>query len=285
MLRSRILRIALQRTKLPPTSNTAFHLLLHFLRGALFERVSATAQDQPGNCERDCEGLHLLILGTKPVIANKLILSGVCIRRPKNMAFHRNALQLLKMIDPEVLLQGYRLGVFPMAMEDDSIEWFSPDPRAILPLEDFHVTHALRRLLRRRLFETTINKVFAEVITACAKREDTWINREIVQSYTQLHQLGHAHSVEAWKEGKLVGGLYGVEVGGAFFGESMFHRVTDASKIALVALVEHLRAHKFVLLDTQWLTPHLQQFGGMEISRNHYLRLLRRAVELPRKFL
>jgi len=103
------------------------------------------------------------------VIANKLILSGVCIRRPKNMAFHRNALQLLKMIDPELLLQGYRLGVFPMAMEDDSIEWFSPDPRAILPLEDFHVTHALRRLLRRRLFETTINKVFAEVITACAK--------------------------------------------------------------------------------------------------------------------
>jgi len=285
MLRSRILRIALQRTKLPPTSNTAFHLLLHFLRGALFERVSATAQDQPGNCERDCEGLHLLILGTKPVIANKPILSGVCIRHRKNMAFHRNALQLLKMIDPELLLQGYRLGVFPMAMEDDSIEWFSPDPRAILPLEDFHVTHALRRLLRRRLFETTINKVFAEVITACAKREDTWINREIVQSYTQLHQLGHAHSVEAWKEGKLVGGLYGVAVGGAFFGESMFHCVTDASKIALVALVQHLRARKFVLLDTQWLTPHLQQFGGMEISRNHYLRLLRRAVELPRKFL
>ncbi len=285
MLRSRILRIALQRTKLPPTSNTAFHLLLHFLRGALFERVSATAQDQPGNCERDCEGLHLLILGTKPVIANKLVLSGVCIRRRKNMAFHRNALQLLKMIDPELLLQGYRLGVFPMAMEDDSIEWFSPDPRAILPLEDFHVTHALRRLLRRRLFETTINKVFAEVIAACAKREDTWINREIVQSYTQLHQLRHAHSVEAWKEGKLVGGLYGVAVGGAFFGESMFHRVTDASKIALVALVQHLRARKFVLLDTQWLTPHLQQFGGMEISRNHYLRLLRRAVELPRKFL
>jgi leucyl/phenylalanyl-tRNA--protein transferase len=201
------------------------------------------------------------------------------------MAFHRNALQLLEMIDPDLLLQGYRLGVFPMAMEDDSIEWFSPDPRAILPLEDFHVPHALRRLLRKKVFETSINDAFSEVIAACAKREDTWINHEIVESYTRLHELGHAHSIEAWKQGRLAGGLYGVAVGGAFFGESMFHCVTDASKIALVALVDRLRARKFVLLDTQWLTPHLQQFGGIEISRNHYLRLLRRAVELPRKFL
>ncbi len=192
---------------------------------------------------------------------------------------------LTTVIDPELLLQGYRLGVFPMAMEDDSIEWFSPDPRAILPLDDFHVPHALRRVERKKVFETSINNAFSEVIDACAKREDTWINHEIIKSYTRLHELGHAHSVEAWKEGKLAGGLYGVAIGGAFFGESMFHRVTDASKIALVALVEHLRAHKFVLLDTQWLTPHLQQFGGLEISRNHYLRLLRRAVELPRKFL
>jgi len=188
-------------------------------------------------------------------------------------------------IDPELLLQGYRLGVFPMAMEDDSIEWFSPDPRAILPLEDFHAPHALRRLLRKRVFETKIDNAFSEVIAACAKREDTWINREIIESYTRLHELGHAHSVEAWKQGRLAGGLYGVAVGGAFCGESMFHRVTDASKIALVALVEHLRARKFVLLDTQWLTPHLQQFGGVEISRHHYLQFLRRAVELPRKFL
>ena len=157
------------------------------------------------------------------------------------------------MIDPELLLQGYRLGVFPMAMEDDSIQWFSPDPRAILPLEDFHVPHTLRRL-------------------------------EIIESYTRLHELGHAHSVEVWREGQIAGGLYGVPVGGAFFGESMFHYVTDASKIALVTLVEHLRARKFALLDTQWLTPHLQQFGGIEISRDHYLRVLRRAIELPRKF-
>jgi leucyl/phenylalanyl-tRNA---protein transferase len=188
------------------------------------------------------------------------------------------------MIDPELLLQGYRLGVFPMAMEDDSIQWFSPDPRAILPLDDFHVPHALQRLVRKKVFETTIDTGFSKVIEACAKREDTWINLEIIESYTQLHELGCAHSVEAWKEGTLAGGLYGVAVGGAFFGESMFHYVTDASKIALVALVEHLRAQKFALLDTQWLTPHLQQFGGIEISRDYYLRLLRRAVELPRKF-
>ena len=189
------------------------------------------------------------------------------------------------MIDPELLLQGYRFGVFPMAKEDGAIEWFSPDPRAILPLEDFHVPHALRRLLRKKVFETKIDNRFSKVIEACAARDGTWINREIIESYTRLHELGYAHSVEAWASGKLAGGLYGVALGGAFFGESMFHRVTDASKIALVALVEHFRAHKFVLLDTQWLTPHLQQFGGIEISRNHYLHLLRRAVELPRKFL
>jgi leucyl/phenylalanyl-tRNA---protein transferase len=188
------------------------------------------------------------------------------------------------MIEPELLLQGYRLGVFPMAMEDGTIEWFSPDPRAILPLEDFHVPHALRRLLRKKVFEITMDSRFSEVIDACAKRKDTWINREIIESYTRMHELGYAHSVETWANGELSGGLYGVAIGGAFFGESMFHSVTDASKIALVALVEQLCARKFALLDTQWLTPHLEQFGGIEISRNHYLRLLRRAVELPRKF-
>jgi leucyl/phenylalanyl-tRNA--protein transferase len=188
------------------------------------------------------------------------------------------------MIEPELLLQGYRLGVFPMAMEEDAIEWFSPDPRAILPLEEFHVPHTLRRILRKGVFEIKIDNRFSEVIRACAKREDTWINREIIEGYMRLHELGHAHSVEAWAGGKLAGGLYGVAMGGAFFGESMFHRVRDASKIALVGLVEHLRARKFALLDTQWITPHLQQFGAIEISREHYLRLLRRAVELPRKF-
>src|ERR1043166_10189240 len=151
------------------------------------------------------------------------------------------------MIDSDLLLQGYRLGVFPMAMEDDSIAWFSPDPRAIIPLEDFHVPHALRRVAKKNVFEIKIDNRFGEVIRACAKRKDTWINREIIESYERLHELGHAHSVETWQAGKLVGGLYGVAIGGAFVGESMFHRKTDASKIALVALVEHLLAHKFVL--------------------------------------
>ena len=187
------------------------------------------------------------------------------------------------MIDPELLLQGYRLGVFPMAMEDDSIAWFSPDPRAIIPLENFHVPHTLRRIARKKIFEIKIDNRFGEVIRACAKRKDTWISREIIESYERLHELGQAHSVEAWNKNKLAGGLYGVAVGGAFFGESMFHRVRDASKIALVGLVEHLRERKFVLLDTQWATPHLEQFGAIEISREQYLKSLRRAIELPRK--
>ena len=188
------------------------------------------------------------------------------------------------MIEPELLLQGYRLGVFPMAMDNGEIEWFSPDPRAIMPLDEFHVPHVLGQLQRKKAFEIKIDISFSEVIHACASRDDTWINAEIIESYTRLHELGHAHSVEAWSEGKLAGGLYGVVVGGAFFGESMFHRVRDASKIALVGLVERLRARKFSLLDTQWLTPHLQQFGAVEIPRAHYMHLLTRAVQARRQF-
>jgi len=188
------------------------------------------------------------------------------------------------MIEPDVLLQGYRLGVFPMAMEDGSIEWFSPDPRGILPLENFHVPHALRRVVKSGKFEIRINTAFAHVIRGCAKRGETWINREIIESYTRLHALGCAHSVETWLEKELVGGLYGVSVGGAFFGESMFHEVTDASKVALCALVERLRAQRFVLLDTQWLTPHLQRFGAVQISRREYMHLLTRAGALTRQF-
>ena len=188
------------------------------------------------------------------------------------------------MIAPEILLQGYRLGVFPMAMEDDSIEWFSPDPRGILPLDRFHVPHALARVLRKSLFEIRVNTAFPEVMRRCAEREETWINREIIASYRHLHQLGYAHTVETWANGKLAGGLYGVALGGAFFGESMFHEVTDASKVALVALVERLRQRRFTLLDTQWRTPHLARFGAVEISRRQYMHLLGRAVALSRSF-
>ncbi|MEY2546850.1 MAG: leucyl/phenylalanyl-tRNA---protein transferase [Verrucomicrobiota bacterium] len=188
------------------------------------------------------------------------------------------------MIPPELLLQGYRLGLFPMAMDDDTIEWFSPDPRAVIPLEKFHVPHALGRLARKKIFECKIDNRFSEVIRACAKRDDTWINNEIIESYENLHELGFAHSVEAWSNGKLAGGLYGVALGGAFFGESMFHRKTDASKFALLSLVEHLRAKRFALLDTQWLTTHLARFGAVEIASSQYLKLLTHAVDLPREF-
>src|SRR5947209_5572173 len=188
------------------------------------------------------------------------------------------------MIAPEILIEGYRIGVFPMAMADGTIEWFSPEPRAILPLKEFHVPHTLERIARRKEFEVRINASFSEVMQECARRPETWINREIIESYTRLYELGYAHSIETWKDGTLAGGLYGVAIGGAFFGESMFHRVRNASTMALVALVEHLHARTFALLDTQWLTPHLAQFGAIEISRTHYLRVLRRALELPRKF-
>ncbi len=191
---------------------------------------------------------------------------------------------ILRVIEPEILLQGYRLGVFPMAMEDDSIQWFSPDPRAVIPLEKFHLSHTARRAWVRKFFEIKIDSAFVEVIRECALREETWINSEIVTSYERLHELGHAHSVEAWENGKLAGALYGVAMGGAFFGESMFHRVTNASKIALAALVERLKERRFVLLDTQWLTPHLAQFGTIEISRAKYLELLEQAVDLRRSF-
>ena len=187
------------------------------------------------------------------------------------------------MIDPEVLLQGYRLGVFPMAMDDGAIEWFSPDPRAILPVDKFHVPHTLERIVRKGSFEIRIDVSFSEVMHECAQRPETWINDEIIESYTRLHQLGHAHSVESWQEDRLAGGLYGVSIGGAFFGESMFHHVRDASKIALLALVEHLRERRFTLLDVQYVTPHLESLGAVEITRREYERRLEAALALPRR--
>lgn len=185
------------------------------------------------------------------------------------------------MLKPELLLDAYRHGIFPMAVSDGSdIGWFSPDPRAIIPLDDrFHIPHGLRRVMKSRKFDVTFDTDFDAVIRACAKRkEGTWISGEIIESYSGLHRLGHAHSVESRLNGRLVGGLYGVHIGGAFFGESMFHRDTDASKIALIALVEQLRERRFALLDTQWLTPHLAQFGAVEISRPEYLRRLAGAL-------
>jgi len=192
--------------------------------------------------------------------------------------------RIAQVIAPEVLLQGYRLGVFPMAMENGDIEWFSPNPRGIIPLETFHVPHALERVLRKGLFEVRIDTSFTEVMRRCAERPDTWINEEIIRSYTRLHELEQAHSVETWLDGKLAGGLYGVSIGGAFFGESMFHNVTDASKVALCALIDRLRAKRVTLLDTQWLTPHLARFGAVEITRRQYMHRLAGALGLNRRF-
>jgi len=184
-------------------------------------------------------------------------------------------------------MRAYASGIFPMAVNPrGDIRWFSPDPRAIIPLDDgFHIPHGLRRTLRKRPFAITVNLDFRGVMEACATAHgESWISREILRSYGELHRLGCAHSIEARREGELVGGLYGVALGGAFFGESMFHRATDASKVALVALVERLREKGFILLDTQWTTPHLLQFGTHEIPRDEYLARLQQALRLECRF-
>jgi len=191
------------------------------------------------------------------------------------------------MIEPHLLLQAYASGWFPMAVDDpaaEGIEWFSPDPRGILPLERFHVSKRLERVIRQGKFDVAIDRAFADVMQACAGRDETWINQEILESYRELHRLGFAHSVECWLDGELVGGLYGVSLRGAFFGESMFHRVTDASKVALHALVSRLKERRYALLDVQWVTPHLVQFGAVEVSRRRYLQMLRYAMTLERRF-
>jgi leucyl/phenylalanyl-tRNA---protein transferase len=198
-------------------------------------------------------------------------------------------------LTPEILLAAYAGGVFPMAEASDDPElfWVDPRRRGILPLDAFHVPRRLRRVVRHGGFEIRCDTAFEEVIRGCAeateKRPNTWINDEIVRLYAALFARGAAHSVEAWLDGNLVGGLYGVSLGAAFFGESMFSRVTDASKVALVHLAARLRLGGYRLLDTQFLTAHLARFGGIEISRARYHRLLGEAlgyrasfpVELP----
>jgi leucyl/phenylalanyl-tRNA--protein transferase len=184
------------------------------------------------------------------------------------------------MIPTPLLVRAYREGVFPMAVEGGEIAWFSPDPRGILPLDAFHVSARLARVVRRGRFEVSTDGDFAGVMRACAqdREEGTWISDEILKSYVELHRLGLAHSVECRQEGRLVGGLYGVHLGGAFFGESMFHHVTDASKVALVALTERLREEGATLFDVQWCTPHLTTLGAVAIPRDEYLGRLETAV-------
>jgi leucyl/phenylalanyl-tRNA--protein transferase len=181
-------------------------------------------------------------------------------------------------IPPHVLLGAYTEGVFPMA-EDGEILWFSPLKRGVIPLDRrFHVPHGLKRTLKRGPFEVRWDTVFRTVVECCAARDETWIDAVIIESYCRLHELGFAHSVECWDGEGLQGGLYGVALGKAFFGESMFSRKPDASKVALVHLVDRLRRDGYLLLDTQWMTDHLRQFGGQEIPREAYYRLLDSAL-------
>ena len=183
-------------------------------------------------------------------------------------------------LTPELVLYGYQHGVFPMADPDDdnAVYWYRPEQRGILPLDAFYVPQNLARLVRQEHFDVASNRDFPAVIRACANRRTTWISEEIIDTYTALHRWGYAHSVECRQDGVLVGGLYGVALGGAFFGESMFHRVDNASKVALVHLVRRLRSGGFVLLDTQYVTDHLKQFGVVEIPDAEYEHRLAEAL-------
>lgn len=184
-------------------------------------------------------------------------------------------------LTPELVLRAYATGCFPMADdESDEVLWFAPDPRSIIPLDRFRVPRSLRRTIRSAAFDVRMDTAFEVVIRSCADRPRTWISEEILETFVELHRRGFAHSVETWRDGRLAGGLYGVALGGAFFGESMFHRTADASKVALVFLVNWLRGRGFELLDTQFTTPHLQRFGAVEIPREEYESRLMHAIRL-----
>ena len=193
-------------------------------------------------------------------------------------------------LDPQNLLSAYAQGVFPMADRDGTIRFYTADPRGILPLESFHVPQTLLQLVKktpeRGGFEIRVNHDFEATMRGCmaGRPEGSWINSDLIKAYLRLHHLGYAHSVEAWRDGKLAGGLYGVSLGAAFFGESMFHRERDASKVALVHLVRRLRERKFELLDTQATTSHLKTFGAVDIPARDYLARLRRALMTEREF-
>jgi leucyl/phenylalanyl-tRNA---protein transferase len=184
------------------------------------------------------------------------------------------------------LLEAYRVGIFPWFTEDQPILWWSPDPRFVLELDQFRISRSLRKTIKRKIFQVTFDRAFEEVIRACAianrkGQKGTWITEEMQQAYIELHGLGYAHSVESWFENRLVGGLYGISLGSAFFGESMFHFKTDASKVALVALVEYLKSYGFEFIDAQMTTEHLMSFGAREMPRRVFLKKLHLALRRP----
>lgn len=189
-----------------------------------------------------------------------------------------------QIISPELLESAYRQGIFPMADDDGNIGWYSPDPRAILPIEQFHISQTLAATIRKDRFAIRIDTAFEAVMRACGQRDQTWISEEIIAAYTTLHRLGKAHSIEAWQGERLVGGLYGVALGGAFFGESMFSRATDASKVCLAFITRRLQERGFILHDCQFHTPHLARFGLQLLPRREYLQRLATALSLDCRF-
>ena len=189
-------------------------------------------------------------------------------------------------VNPALVLRAYAAGVFPMAdnAETDEVFWVDPRKRGVMPLDGFHLSRSLRKRILRGGYQIQIARAFPQVIQACADRHETWINRTIRDLYIGLHRMGHAHSIEVWIDGHLKGGLYGVRLGAAFFGESMFSRAPDASKVALVHLVARLRAGGFRLLDTQFVTEHLASFGAVEVPRTRYHAMLEEAINQPADF-
>lgn len=187
-------------------------------------------------------------------------------------------------LTPEILDRAYRQGLFPMPGMFGTIDWYQPDPRAILPLDGFHASRSLQRKLRGSAFTVTYDQDFTGVMRGCGEHKNSWVNAHFIDVYTRLHKLGKAHSVEVWQNNALAGGTYGVQLGGAFFAESMFHRVTDASKVALAKLVERLRERNFAMLEVQYVTPHLSQFGVIAIPHVEYMERLAIALAVKCEF-
>lgn len=199
-------------------------------------------------------------------------------------ADERGCVAISSELTPELVLEAYPQGIFPMVEPDGTFGWWSPDPRAVLELNEVHVSRRLARRARSGRYEVRIDTAFGEVIRACAERDETWISSEVIEAYSELHRRGIAHSVESYEGGELVGGLYGVSLGGAFMAESMFHRATDAGKVALLALVERLRARDYLLCDIQYITRATSVFDPIELPRERYLFRLNKALEVERSF-
>jgi len=191
-------------------------------------------------------------------------------------------------LTPVKVLNGYANGIFPMGDSKNTVDWYEADPRAIIPIknkiDNLKITRSLKQILQKNIFEIKINTVFEEVIKKCSDRKETWINKIIIDVYSELNKSGYAHCTEAWKNGKLVGGLYGVALRGAFFGESMFHYESNASKVCVVKLYELLKKNKFKLFDIQMMTPVFKSFGAVHISKEEYLKELKAAMKITRKF-